>query len=67
MNLGSRGDKMKDFSVNQLRSLIYELEDERDKILSKMTLLSKEEEEELDLIEFKIQNYTSLIEKDGAK
>lgn len=58
---------MKDFSVNQLRSLIYELEDERDKILSKMTLLSKEEEEELDLIEFKIQNYTSLIEKDGAK
>lgn len=67
MNLGSRGDKMKDFSVNQLRSLIYELEDERDKILSKMTLLSKEEEEELDLIEFKIQNYTSLIEKDGTK
>lgn len=67
MNSGSRGDKMKDFSVNQLRSLIYELEDERDKILSKMTLLSKEEEEELDLIEFKIQNYTSLIEKDGAK
>lgn len=67
MNLGSRGDKMKDFSVNQLRSLIYELEDERDKILSKMTLLSKEEEEELDLIEFKIQNYTSLIDKDGAK
>lgn len=58
---------MKDFSVNQLRSLIYELEDERDKILSKMTLLSKEEEEELDLIEFKIQNYTSLIDKDGAK
>lgn len=67
MNSGSRGDKMKDFSVNQLRSLIYELEDERDKILSKMTLLSKEEEEELDLIEFKIQNYTSLIDKDGAK
>lgn len=59
---------MKDFSENELRSKIYNLEDRRDEILSKMTLLSKEEEQELDSIKESLREYSLMLRrKDGSQ
>lgn len=59
---------MKDFSENELRSKIYNLEDRRDQILSKMSLLSKEEEQELDSIKENLRKYSLMLRrKDGSQ
>lgn len=59
---------MKDFSENELRSKIYNLEDRRDEILSKMSLLSKEEEQELDSIKENLRKYSLMLRrKDGSQ
>lgn len=59
---------MKDFSENELRSKIYNLEDRRDEILSKMTLLSKEDEQELDSIKESLREYSLMLRrKDGSQ
>lgn len=59
---------MKDFSENELRSRIYNLEDRRDEILSKMSLLSKEEEQELNSIKENLRKYSLMLRrKDGSQ
>lgn len=59
---------MKDFSENELRSRIYNLEDRRDEILSKMSLLSKEEEQELNSIKESLRKYSLMLRrKDGSQ
>lgn len=59
---------MKDFSENELRSKIYNLEDRRDEILSKMSLLSKEEEQELNSIKENLRKYSLMLRrKDGSQ
>ena len=47
---------------------IYNLEDRRDEILSKMSLLSKEEEQELDSIKENLRKYSLMLRrKDGSQ
>lgn len=58
---------MKKLTKNKIYSAIFALEDERDNILSKMAFICKEDQERLKEIEDKLDEYTSLLDKDGAE
>lgn len=58
---------MKKLTKNEIYSAIFVLEDERDNILSKMTFISKEDHERLREIEDELDEYTSLLNKDGTE
>lgn len=59
---------MKKLSYSEVLSKIFELEDERNAILSNMVLISKEDWARLDQIDEDLAKFTTLLEEmDGSK